>query len=241
MTTSTTVTDLEITLAGRALLQGVDLSIAAGERVALMGASGSGKTLLTAALLGTLPPSAVVSGRIEIAGTGDPRQRDAVVAGVQQDSSTALNPLVRVGAHVARPFRAAGSSRLAARREAATVLAALDLDADRVLDAWPAELSGGQRQRVCIAVALACRADLVIADEPTTALDVVSQARVVEAIATACDRTGAGLLFVTHDRDVAEQLCTRAVVLDAGRVVDRFVFSSTERPLAPHATESTAA
>ncbi|RII85611.1 ABC transporter ATP-binding protein, partial [Clavibacter michiganensis] len=108
-----------------------------------------------------------------------------------------------------------------ARREVRELLAEVGIeDPDGALPAFAAELSGGQRQRVCLALALLCRADLLLADEPTTALDVVTQARVVDVIRRRLDATGQALLFITHDLAVAAALCDRVVVLEAGRVVE---------------------
>ncbi|WP_367191006.1 ATP-binding cassette domain-containing protein, partial [Clavibacter michiganensis] len=150
---------------------------------------------------------------------------------MQQDSLAALNPLVTVGAQLVaalRASRARGSAadgglltRGDARREVVALLAEVGIeDPDGTLPAFAAELSGGQRQRVCLALALLCHAELLLADEPTTALDVVTQARVVDVIRRRLDATGQALLFITHDLAVAAALCDRVVVLEAGRVVE---------------------
>ena len=229
------VRSLSVSLDGTALVHDVDLRIGAGERVALVGASGSGKSLTTQAVLGTLPPGARVRGGVALGGRAlrpaAPRERLGRVAAVQQDSLAALNPLATVGAQLVAAVRAArarGSAadaglltRRDARREVVALLAEVGIeDPDGVLPAFAAELSGGQRQRVCLALALLCRADLLLADEPTTALDVVTQARVVELIRRRLDATGQALLFITHDLAVAAALCDRVVVLEAGRVVE---------------------
>ena len=217
------------------LVHGVDLRVGAGERVALVGASGSGKSLTAQAVLGTLPAGSTVGGTVELGGramrAAAPRQRLGRVAAVQQDSLAALNPLVPVGAQLVGALRAArarGSAadaglltRADARREVVALLDEVGIeDPAGALPAFAAELSGGQRQRVCLALALLCGADLLLADEPTTALDVVTQARVVEVIRRRLDATGQALLFITHDLAVAAALCDRAVVLEAGRVVE---------------------
>ena len=229
------VRSLSITIDRAPLVQGVDLRVGAGERVALVGASGSGKSLTAQAVLGTLPTGSAVDGVVELGGramrAAAPRQRLGRVAAVQQDSLAALNPLATVGAQLVAAVRAArarGSAadaglltRRDARREVAALLGEVGIeDPDGVLPAFAAELSGGQRQRVCLALALLCRADLLLADEPTTALDVVTQARVVDVIRRRLDATGQALLFITHDLAVAAALCDRVVVLEAGRVVE---------------------
>ncbi|RIJ48103.1 ABC transporter ATP-binding protein, partial [Clavibacter lycopersici] len=229
------VRSLSISIDRMPLVHDVDLRVGAGERVALVGASGSGKSLTAQAVLGTLPAGSRVHGVVELGGhavgAGSPRQRLGRVAAVQQDSLAALNPLVTVGAHLVATLRAArarGSAadgglltRQDARREVVALLAEVGIeDPDGVLPAFAAELSGGQRQRVCLALALLCRPDLLLADEPTTALDVVTQARVVDVIRRRLDATGQALLFITHDLAVAAALCDRVVVLEAGRVVE---------------------
>ncbi|WP_395388666.1 ATP-binding cassette domain-containing protein [Clavibacter michiganensis] len=229
------VRSLSIAIDRVPLVHDVDLRVGAGERVALVGASGSGKSLTAQAVLGTLPPGSRVRGVAELGGravgASAPRQRLGRVAAVQQDSLAALNPLVTVGAQLVaalRASRARGSAadgglltRGDARREVVALLAEVGIeDPDGTLPAFAAELSGGQRQRVCLALALLCRAELLLADEPTTALDVVTQARVVDVIRRRLDATGQALLFITHDLAVAAALCDRVVVLEAGRVVE---------------------
>lgn len=229
------VRSLSIAIGRTPLVHDVDLRVGAGERVALVGASGSGKSLTARAVLGTLPPGSAVRGSVELGGRAvrpsAPRERLGRVAAVQQDSLAALNPLVPVGAQLAaalRASRARGSAadgglltRGDARREVRALLAEVGIeDPDGTLPAFAAELSGGQRQRVCLALALLCGADLLVADEPTTALDVVTQSRVVDVIRCHLHATGQALLFITHDLAVAAALCDRVVVLEAGRVVE---------------------
>lgn len=217
--------------AGRVpIVHGVDLELRAGERVALVGGSGSGKSLLAAAICGTLPPSVRASGSVEVAGVHrdlDPGRRRlrhlsrlrsrgqavAPVALVRQDPSLALHPLVTVGRQVARA--AAGSGRTPTE-----LLAGVGLDPE-VAERLPAELSGGQRQRAATAFALACAAPVLVADEPTTALDGPTQARVLGAL----DATPGALLLITHDLAVAAELCHRVLVMDAGHVVDDLPFA----------------
>ncbi|PRZ12014.1 ATP-binding cassette domain-containing protein [Nesterenkonia sandarakina] len=214
---------------GTTLLNEVDLNVTVGERVALMGRSGSGKSLLSSCLAGGLSPVLRRTGIVEI--QGNPVKNSHVgriprVAVVRQDSSEALNPLVRIGPQLMLPLKvsrrnaapAGGSGQLLKR--VLELLEAVGLpDGHRITRSFPAQLSGGQRQRVCIALALACEPEILVADEPTTALDVVSQATVMEAlsanIAPSCT-----LIFVTHDLTVASTLCERAVVMDSGRIVE---------------------
>ncbi|MBF5083488.1 ATP-binding cassette domain-containing protein [Quadrisphaera sp. INWT6] len=217
---------------GRRLLHGIDLQVPAGgapgARTAVVGASGSGKSLTAAAVLGRLPRGVRAAGSVRVSGLevlGVPPQRREGASrpsAVGQDPARALHPLVAVGAQVAAPLQALGRGRRAARAEALELLAAVGLpDPRAAASARPAELSGGQRQRVCLAVALARPGPLLVADEPTTALDVVTQTRVVELLR---ERTGGpgqpALLFITHDLAVAAQLCERVVVVEAGRVAE---------------------
>lgn len=216
---------------GRALLRGVDLDVLAagspGARTAVVGASGSGKSLTASAVLGRVPRGVRVRGSVRICGQEvlavPPQRRDggSRPSSVGQDPSRALHPLVAVGAQVAAPLRAQGRGRRAAHREALELLAAVGLPGVRTAAARPAELSGGQRQRVCLAVALARPGPLLVADEPTTALDVVTQTGVVELLR---ERTGGpgqpALLFITHDLAVAAALCDRVVVLQDGRAAE---------------------
>lgn len=201
--------------------------MAANQRTDVVGASGSGKALTAAAVLGQLPVGARATGSIRVAGhevlgrPGPQRPPAARPSMVFQDSSAALNPLVRVGVQVAEPLRRRHGHRARARQEARGLLGAVGLvDPARALDAYAAELSGGQRQQVCLALALACPAPLLVADEPTTALDVVTQAGITDLLA---ERTGVdggpALLFITHDIAVAAALCSDVVVLDEGTVV----------------------
>jgi peptide/nickel transport system ATP-binding protein len=222
---------LSITAGADRLVHDLSFQVAPGERVALLGASGSGKSLTAAAVLGSLAPDFTVCGEISLFGsaqtTDTARGRGGSVAAVYQDSLSALNPLVTVGGQLVAVLRA--QSRRAeltvatrdARSTVATLLESVGIDdPQRTMRVYPAELSGGQRQRVCIALALLCRARLLIADEPTTALDVVNQARVVEVLRDYVRVSAAAILFITHDLAVAASLCDRALVLECGRLVE---------------------
>jgi len=236
---------IDIPGAGR-VVDGIDLRVAAGEAVALVGESGSGKTVTALSLLG-LPPAPgarVRAERMALADTdlagldaeGWRALRGRRLAYVPQDPGGALDPLLPVGAQVAEAVRAHGRvSRARARSRARELLAQVHLrDPDALLDARPHELSGGMRQRVLIAMAIAHDPDLLVADEPTTALDVTVQREILGLLAEAC-RQRRGLLLVTHDFGVVSALCDRVYVLHRGRIVeDGHVAQVLERPRHPY-------
>ncbi|AMY19815.1 MULTISPECIES: ATP-binding cassette domain-containing protein [Nocardiaceae] len=219
------VADLTVSAGRTTLVAGVTFSLSAGERVALVGRSGSGKSLTASAVAGCLAPDLTVRGSVRVNGTdvaGVPiarRPAQARAALIVQDSAAALEPVTTVRRHLGLALRARHSDAETRTAAAESVLRAVDLEPAVIGPRRPAELSGGQRQRVCIALALVSDAPLLVADEPTTALDVVSARTVVDAVRTAADR-GRGLVFVTHDLAIAAALCSRVVVLDAGRVVE---------------------
>lgn len=207
---------------GRVLLGPVTLTVAPGERVAVLGASGAGKSLLAAGLTATLPPGLVAAGRVRTGGAWrDPSDvRASGVALVHQESATSLHPLYRVGTQLDRAARLGRRTSATTNRPAPEVdvlLRHVGLDPVRVRGRLPAELSGGQRQRVCLALALACAADLLVADEPTTALDTVTEADVAALLADLPAR-GTALVLVTHDHALAGRCADRTVVLEDGRV-----------------------
>ncbi|MBC3192326.1 ABC transporter ATP-binding protein [Pseudonocardia sp. C8] len=217
------IRDLTVSIGGRELVRSVHLDVDRGERVALLGPSGSGKSLTAAAVLGRLPAVATGSGTVALAGRdvlavpAARRPRRVRVAAVGQDSRVALNPLVPVGVQLRAAVRAAGTGDTT---DLAAELAATGLaDPERILGGLPGELSGGQRQRVQLALALACRPDLLVADEPTTALDPVTRSRVLDVLADRLADSSTALLFISHDVPAADRLCTRSVHLDGGRVV----------------------
>lgn len=225
------VKSLSVTVGAERLVKNLSFQVAPGERVALLGASGSGKSLTAATILGSLAPGLAVTGEISLFGSphesGAERGRRGSVAAIYQDSLSALNPLVTVGGQLIAALRAearrtsGGSAARDARRTVVDLLTSVGIDdPQRTLRGYPAELSGGQRQRVCIALALLCGAELLIADEPTTALDVVTQARVIEVLRNYARVSSAAILFITHDLAVAASLCNRALVLEGGRLVE---------------------
>lgn len=225
-----TVDALSVSLDGRALLQDIHLHLAAGERVCLLGPSGAGKSMLARALIGTLPLQAQVQGHVRLHGQEitslPPAQRSAQqrVASVHQDAFHALNPLYTVGQQLMMVLQGQKRmARAAAREQMQMLLAQVELGGITHLpERYPAELSGGQRQRLCIALALASQASLLVADEPTTALDVVTQEGILETLrGFSQSASSPGLLFITHDIGVAARLCDRGLVLYEGQLVEQ--------------------
>ena len=211
-------------------VNGVDLDVRAGEIVGLVGESGSGKSVTSRAVMGLLPRRTTsIRGSIRLTGdqlVGMPegryrRVRGERVAMIFQDPMTALDPLYSAGEQVAEALRFHfGLGRGAARSRVRDLFGQVGLDADAVLDAHPHQLSGGMRQRVMIAMALACEPELLIADEPTTALDVTIQAQILDLLGTLVRERAMALLLITHDLGVIRALCERAVVLYAGQVAE---------------------
>ncbi|MBZ5487097.1 ABC transporter ATP-binding protein [Halomonas aquamarina] len=222
------VRDLRIQIGRQAVVDGLSFDVMSGERICLLGASGSGKSFTANAVLGLLPPAATVQGSIRLHGReiiATPAARrinETRVAMVFQDSLSALNPLASIGSQLCEPFiRHHGLSRKKATAAAVALLEAMKLhDPERLVKRTPAELSGGQRQRVCIALAMACKTSLMVADEPTTALDVVTQAQVLRALREHTDAARTALLFITHDLHAAAQLCQRAVIIERGEMIE---------------------
>lgn len=210
------------------VVSGVDLDIAAGEAVGLVGESGCGKTMTGLSLLGLVPAPGVVSGHVEIDGrrvaTHDGsfaalRGRD--VALISQEPMVALDPVFTVGSLLDEVLRGHGFDRAAARARSAELLELVGIPrVEAVLRSYPHQLSGGMAQRVSIAVALAGEPRLLIADEPTTALDVTVQAEILELLRRLQAELGMALLFITHDLGVVADICTRTVVMYAGEVVE---------------------
>jgi len=221
---------LTVTIGDRAVVDDLSLRLDDGARLGLIGESGSGKSLTTLAVLGLLPRTARVAGSVRLDGRellGLPerdlaRVRGAVVGTVFQDPRTALDPVMTVGRQIAEPLRLHGTvTRREARRRAVEAAAEVGLpEPDRIVDRYPHQLSGGQRQRVVIATALITRPAVLLADEPTTALDVTTQAEVLRLFRRLVDERGASLLFVTHDLAVLAQVAEEAVVLSQGRAVE---------------------
>ncbi|GMU65694.1 MAG: ABC transporter ATP-binding protein [Acidobacteriota bacterium] len=229
------IRDLEIAFpapAGEvAVVRGAALEIGRGEIVGLVGESGSGKSLTALAVLGLVPaPGRIRAGSIrfegrELVGLSERELRPlrgGRIGLVFQEPSAALNPVLTVGTQIVEAIRAHRDlPRRAARERARELLALLAVpDPDRRLDEYPHQLSGGQRQRALVAIALAAGPDLLIADEPTTALDVTVQAQVLELLVRLRRELGLAILLITHDLAVVAETCDRAVVMYAGRPVE---------------------
>jgi peptide/nickel transport system ATP-binding protein len=227
--------NLSVSAADRPLVSNLSFSLRRGERLGLIGESGSGKSLTSLAITGLLPRGLVASGSVtffgqEVIGASDRQMnqlRGKAVAIVFQEPLTALDPLMRVGAQVAEPLRRRtrrGGGKFDAKTLRADVLKLLEEVAlpepQRIARSYPHELSGGQRQRVAIAMALACEPDLLIADEPTTALDVTTQSDILDLLDRLVRERNMALLFISHDLPVVAQTVERVVVLRQGEAVE---------------------
>ena len=211
-------------------VRGVSLDVGAGEAVGIVGESGCGKSALALSVLGLLPPSAQVSGSARMHGQEILSMRRAElrkwrgnqVGMVFQDPMGSLNPLMKVGQQITETIRAhTAVSRKAARRRAIELLEMVELkDPKRHVDSYPHELSGGMLQRVMIAIALSCEPSLLIADEPTTALDVTVQAQLLDTLDRLRTSFGMALILITHDLGVVGRVCSKIHVVYAGRIVE---------------------
>ena len=209
----------------------VSFQIAAGETLGLVGESGSGKSVSAFSILRLVqPPGRITSGRILFEGhdllalpEGEMRRvRGARISLIFQEPMTALNPVMRVGAQIAEALTVHGKAgHREARHRAVELLDAVHIpDAAKRVSDYPHQLSGGMRQRVMIAIALACRPPLVIADEPTTALDVTIQAQVLDLLRELRAKFGLALLLITHDFGVIAEMADRVAVMHKGRIVE---------------------
>src|SRR5512146_2095819 len=221
----------------------VSLEIAAGESLGLVGESGSGKSVTSLAVLRLLPTQAEVEGQILFNGENllvkSPEEmrriRGARISMIFQEPMTALNPVMRVGDQVAEAVTAHGHSKREARQRAIQALEDVGIpEPDRRARDYPHQLSGGQRQRIMIAMAIVNRPQLLIADEPTTALDVTIQAQILELLADLRHRFGLAMLFISHDLAVVSQVTDRVAVMYAGSIVElasaREIFHSPAHP-----------
>jgi peptide/nickel transport system ATP-binding protein len=213
-------------------VDGISFDLARGETLGLVGESGSGKTMTAMALMRLLEPplSELPTGEVLLDGTDLMRLPEAAMARLRghrvsmvfQEPMTSLNPVMPVGAQIAEPLRRhlrLGRAEAQARAEAMLHLVGIPAPA-RAAVSWPHELSGGMRQRVMIAIALACRPTLLIADEPTTALDVTVQAQILELLAGLQQDMGTAVLLITHDLAVVAETAHRVAVMYAGRIVE---------------------
>ncbi|MCL6282386.1 dipeptide ABC transporter ATP-binding protein [Ruegeria sp. 2012CJ41-6] len=224
------ITGLSVSIAGKPILRNVDLSVAKGEIVAVTGESGSGKSMTAFSVMQLLPENAEIGGAIQLDGTeltALPEaqlcaMRGARIGMVFQEPMSALNPVKTIGDQVVETILIHGAlPRDQARAHAHEMLSRVGLPPDQFSPTrFPHELSGGQRQRVVIAMAIALRPDLLIADEPTTALDVTTQAQILDLLKGLVSEFDMGLLMITHDLAVVSDMADRIVVMRAGEVVE---------------------
>jgi peptide/nickel transport system ATP-binding protein len=229
------IRDLHVTVAGRQapqpVLRGVGLAIQAGEVHGLVGESGAGKSMIGRAIFGLLPGGArITRGAIlfegqDLARMPAPALRALLgvrIAFIPQDPTTSLNSLRRIGDQIGALLRhRLGLDRRSARARALALLGEVAIrDPARVIELYPHEISGGMRQRILIAIAFAARPHLVVADEPTTALDVTVQRQILRLIHDLQHKQGAAVLFITHDLALVAKLCQSVTVLHAGRVLE---------------------
>lgn len=230
-----TIHDLHVSYRTHSYLQpvlcGVNLEIYAGEALALVGESGSGKSVTAQAILNLLGPNGVIiQGQVFFEGTAlhikSSKEMEAIrgkrIGMIFQDPMTSLNPTLSIGKQIAEMLIVHEQlPKAAARHRAIELLKRVGIaDAAHRYDAYPFQLSGGMRQRVLIAMALSCQPALLIADEPTTALDVTIQAQILELLRQIQQETGMSLLLITHDLAIVASLCDRAAVMNGGKIVE---------------------
>lgn len=226
------VTDLRVAAGSIELLRGVSFRLAKGERLGIVGESGSGKSVTALSLMGLLKaPARVTSGTVQLGNTEllglRRRELDRIrgkrMAMIYQDPGAALNPVISIGAQIVEAIRLHEPvSTATARARAVELMGEVGIanPAERLAD-FPHEFSGGMRQRVMIAMALSCDPELLICDEPTTALDVTTQARVMRLIDRVCTERGVSAILITHDMGVAAGFCDTIAVMYAGQIVER--------------------
>ena len=245
------VQGLSIRTGDSELVSDLSFGIEPGGRMGLIGESGSGKSLTAMAITGLLPRDIVASGAIlldgqQVVGAGEAtmgRLRGVASAVVFQEPLTALDPLMRLGRQIAEPvrrrFRREGLDPRNIESEVLSLIERVSLpQPERIARAYPYEVSGGQRQRVAIAMALACRPKLLIADEPTTALDVTTQAEILRLLDSLVRDLGMGLLFISHDLPVVAKVVDQVTVLRQGRAVEQGAVETVLRaPAQPYTKE----
>jgi peptide/nickel transport system ATP-binding protein len=230
-TAGLTVEDLSIDIAGASVVDGVSFSVGGGEVMALVGESGCGKSLTAFALLGLLPDAAeVTQGHIlldglDLASLSERelrRLRGSKLSIIFQEPTASLDPLATIGSQIAEAYRLHHKvSRREALAKARAMLVSVGIpDPDRRLTQYPFELSGGMCQRVMIAIALICGPDILIADEPTTALDVTIQAQILDLMKQLVAERGTGIVLITHDMGVVADIADRVAVMYAGRIAE---------------------
>lgn len=212
------------------IIKGVDFSVAPGERLGIVGESGCGKSITALALMSLLPPNSKVGGQIRLGDENligmNARQLRTIrgnrITMIFQEPMTALNPVKTIGAQIAESLSLhLNLSRLAIRQEVANLMASVGLPMERFsANLYPHQLSGGQRQRVMIAMAIACKPDVLIADEPTTALDVTVQDQVLQLISDLVSKSGMALIMISHDLGVIAQTTEKVMVMYTGRIME---------------------
>ena len=212
-------------------VRGVSFQVAAGERVGIVGESGSGKSVTAQAVMRLLPATARIGGTVRFNGEetlGYDRRRlaawrGAEIAMIFQDPMSSLNPLMRIGTQITETLRRhRGLSRREAREEAVRLLRTVGVsDAEARLRDYPHAFSGGMRQRVCIAIAASCAPRLIIADEPTTALDVTVQGQVLDLLDRLTEDHGTAAILISHDLGVVSSFCDRVLIMYAGHIVEQ--------------------
>lgn len=241
---SVDVKNLGVCINGKPIVRDVNLHIGDGERVGLIGSSGSGKSMISKALLGLLPTNAQVSGSAVLGGTQVVEASEPVLASLRgryvgtvfQNSALSLNPVLSVGKQIELPLKLHYDlDKVDRQMRVAGMLEKVGLD-ETIVKKYPSELSGGQQQRVGIAVALITSPRLIIADEPTTALDSITQRHIVDLLVELVDKAGASMLFITHDFSVLARATKRCCVLECGQIAD---FGQTAALLADPQTNPT--
>ena len=238
------VDDLSISYQGRTLVNSISLRLDRGESLAIVGESGSGKSLTARAIAGLLPTGPHASGSIRVSGLAQAASRrhgyaaQSRVGLLMQDPFTMLNPTMTAGEHIAETLRAAGRPRGEIADEVIRRLAEVGITDPAVAKRYPFELSGGMSQRVAIAAALAIDPVILLADEPTTALDATTQHEVLQLLRSIQRERGMSLIFITHDLRVAFSLCDRVMVMYAGSVMEKSpAWAMREAPLHPYTSE----
>ena len=243
--TALRVENLTVRVGAVEAVHGISFDLPAGRRTGLIGESGSGKSLTALALMGLLPDGLAAGGRVlyqerDLLDMDDAdlcELRGDRLAMVFQEPMTALNPVMRIGQQVAEPLRVhRGLGRREAHAAARTLLERVRMpDPDDKMASYPHQLSGGQRQRAMLAMAMACTPDVLIADEPTTALDVTVEAQILKLLSELVTETSSTLLLITHDLAVVANVCDAVLVMYGGRIVESGSVSDVfERPRHPY-------